>query len=225
MVMTGILCALMLWIDCQRTELVVQGPTSPMTNTEMIKRIALVDEVHAETMMENPTDFKVESLPFYKKFKLLRVTVDLPHRPLQFRYADDGSRLIILDATPEHIYEINKLEDFELDRAHLVSYLRFFLANSGGDPMQIVETGREVNWLQLSSEDSERKALEDKGISLIHAARMTPLPDNAGFFANATGIRGRKLVEISVTVRTKGHVEIMGERVLVPDLPVAQVAW
>ncbi len=195
-----------------------------MNKTDLIKRIALVDEAHAETMAEKPTNFKVESLPFYQKFKLLRATVNLPHRPIQFRYADDGSRIVVLDAGPDRIYEVNKLENLRLKDFDVLPYLRFFLENSGGKPVRIVEAEKEVNWLDGSSHEPEAQSLKARCASLIHPAKVAPSKEH-GFFVNATGIRGRNLLEFSARVRPSGQVEPLGERVLAENLPIAEVAW
>ncbi len=222
---TGIWCLLILCAACSSArDTGAQESTSPMAKTNVIERIARVDEVHAETMAENPTEIKVETLPFYKKFKLLLATVDLPQRPVLLRYADDGSHVITLDASPEHIYEVNKLEDLHLQAPHVASYLRFFLENSGGDAYHIVETEKEVNWLKASGQDPEVKALKEKCIAMLHAIKITALPDG-GHFANATAIRGRNLAEISVKVHVDGHVEILAEKTVLSNIPVAEVAW
>jgi len=195
-----------------------------MTNTDLIKRIALVDEAHAETMAEMPTDFKVESLPFYRKFKLLHATVNLPQRPIQLRYADDGSRIIVLAAGPDRIYEVNKLENLRLQNDHVLAYLRFFFENSGGNSPHIVETEKEVRWLGESGQDSEAKSLKSKAVILIHPAKIAPISEGS-FFVNATGIHGRDLVEFSAKVRPDGQVETLAERILAANLPVAEIAW
>jgi len=194
-----------------------------MAKADLIKRIAAVDPVHAETMSENPTEFQLNPLPFYRRFQLLRATVDLPHKPIQVRYVDDGSRIIILQATPDRIYEINRVEDLRLEHGQISSYLHFFFENSSGDPIHMVESEGDVNWLDASSQDPERKALREKAITLIHPAKITPLLGNQDYLVNATAIRGRNLTEISARVRQNGHVDILGERVLVPNAPVPEV--
>jgi hypothetical protein len=225
-VLAGIICIQMNFTSCRDFgSRQVQETTSKMTNTDLIKRIARVDEVHASTMAENPTEFKAESLPFYKNFKLLRVTVDLPHRPLQFRYADNGSRLILLDDKPENIYEINKMEDLHLKEPNVVPYLRFFFENSGGDHFRIIEGENEINWLDDSGHKQQSKGLREQVNSLIHPAKIAALPSDQGYFVNITGLRGQNLTEISTKVRHDGHVESLGERVLAPNVPVPQVAW
>ena len=85
-----------------------------MADKEVIDRIARVDPVTADTMRSHPTTLSWQALPFYRNFRILRAAVSLPHRALEFHFADDGTRIIVLRSDPKNIHDVNAGESLHL---------------------------------------------------------------------------------------------------------------
>jgi hypothetical protein len=190
-----------------------------------LARITAVDPVHAETMGQQPTTLEVEALPFYKRFRLLTANVALPHRPLRFRYADDGSRAVYLNGSPEAVYQVNAAEALALAADQVAPYLRFFLDVAGGEGRQLVESAEDPAWLPASESDAALKARRAAATGQIRALQVAP--DGAGFRVTATVLQGdphftrADLVELPLTVGADGRVTLGTARVLQADVPVA----
>jgi hypothetical protein len=193
-----------------------------MPDEALIERIAVVNPVWADAMRSNPTNFAWESVPFYRKFQLLLATVNLPYQPLECRYADDGFRICVLRAAPEHIYAVNKLEALDLNVEQVPAYVRFFFDNLSGPRVAVVERTREVLWLDRVAAEPEMKALKEQAEPLIVPVQVTPL-DGESYGVAATAVRGRRLITLDLLVRRNGHVEVKNERILVEKLPVVEV--
>jgi hypothetical protein len=198
-----------------------QGSGGRMTNEELIERISAVNPVWAETMRENTTAFEWRPIPFYRKFQLLVATVQLARGVAEFRYADDGSSLHILRATPEHIYEVNQSEGLQLDDGQVPSYVRFFFDNLGGRRTAVVERPEEVPWFEPSSADPDLNAQKEHASSLIHSMLVMP-SDADDYDVAATGVTGTQLKEIDLAVKRDGKIDVRNERVLIEDIPVVE---
>ncbi|HTS26638.1 MAG TPA: hypothetical protein VMH81_12250 [Bryobacteraceae bacterium] len=191
-----------------------------MANEEIIERIAEVNPVWAETMREHPTVFHWRPIPFYRKFQLLSATVNLRRRTAGYRYADDGSRLFILRATPEHIYQVNQLEGLQLDPSQVPDYVRFFFDNLTGPRIAIVERPEEAPWFEPPDDDPEIRARRADTASRIHPIRVTPEGDD--YRVEATGVAGSELVELDLGVKRDGHIDIRSQRTVLEDIPVVE---
>ena len=202
-----------------------QEIAKPMDKSELIRRIEASDKVHAETMEENPTEIVSEQLSFYKKFKLIRVIVRLPQRPLQFRYADDGKQAFVLGATPEHIYKLNLEDGLRLRVEQVPAYARFFFENTNAGSLKIVESDQDFRWRQTVGGDATAKDLQQRARQIVHPVRVEPLPESGGFRAVANAVRRTTLMEMSLRVSLDGHVQVESERTLAVNLPVVEVAW
>jgi hypothetical protein len=195
-----------------------------MANEELIERIDAVSPTWARTMRDYPTDFVWQPVPFYHKFRYLLATVSFSNGPSEFHYADDGSRLCLLGATPEYIYTVNQLEGLQLDAAQVPAYIRFFFDNLAPPRIQPVERPEEVRWLQHADREPDRRALKERAASLILPMRVTPL-DEDSYRVLATAVAGTRLIEVDLVVQRNGHIDVKNERVLVERIPVVQVFY
>jgi hypothetical protein len=190
-----------------------------------LARITAVDPVHAETMGRQPTTLEVQPLPFYKRFRLLTADVELPHKPLRFRYADDGTQAVYLSGAPEEVYKVNHAEGLALTADQVVPYVRFFLSVAGGPGRQLVERPSDVDWLPASENDPPLKAKRAAASGKIGPLQASPHGD--GFRVTGTAVQGdpyfthADLVRLQLKVSPDGRVTVDTPTVLEPALPVA----
>jgi hypothetical protein len=188
------------------------------------ERIRTVDPVHADTMGRRPTAFSVEPLPFYRRFALLRAAVDLPHRELEFRYADDGRQLVPLTGKPADVYRVNGLEGLALTPEQVPSYLRFFLAVAGEDeagPRDLAEWPGDLPWLPGTEDDASLMTARVGASARLRA--LTVSAQAHGYRAVVTVAQGRRLLELVLDVDAQGGVDVESSRVVFEDLPVAAI--
>lgn len=189
-----------------------------IAKTETLLRIAQVDPVHADTMSRQPTTFSVQPLSFYRRFKLLTADVMLPHRPIQFRYVDDGTQVVVLTGREQDLYAVNARESLSLEASQVPEYVRFFIANTGGTGRRVVETASDVPWrgdVDTSPELATKKA---EATSRLKPLRVTPAAE--GFQAVALVLEDDTLHELTLDVRKDGHVETPRSQVVLSSLPV-----
>jgi hypothetical protein len=198
-----------------------QEANHSMSNQEVLRRIAQIDKPHEETMRNNPTTFQWRVLPFYRRFKLLVADVNLRHRPIELRYADDGTEIYVLGATPEHIYKVNEREALRLGPADVPSYVRFFYENIGTADITVTERAEDLRWLPSVQTEAGPKRTRNTAESMIHPIRAVSA--SGGFSAVATALHDDALVEITLSVASDGRVELRNQKPLLEKLPVVQV--
>jgi hypothetical protein len=182
-----------------------------------------VDPVHAETMSQEPTTFTVEPIPFYRKFKLVKAEVDLPHHPLELAYADSGSELIQLSGKADAVYRVNDADGLELAEGQVAPYVRFFLANTTnahGDERELVERPADLDWEPDTEKDPAAKAARAAASALVRPLAVSAVP--GGYRVEATVVEGVRLIELVLRIDGKGRVAVEGPKVLFEDLPVAE---
>jgi hypothetical protein len=195
-----------------------------MEHAALLDRIRTVDPVHAETMGRQPTRFAVQSLPFYRRFTMVRAAISLPHCAVELRYADDGASLVPLSGAPAAVYRVNDAEPLNLAEGQVADYLRFFLASTtgrDGGERCLVETPADMPWLRRTSSDPALQA-----VRLEAAAWILPLVIAAvagGYRAMAVVLEERRLVELELAVDRRGRVTEQATRVLADNLPVAEI--
>jgi hypothetical protein len=191
-------------------------------DAQTLQRIAQVDPVHADTMSRQPTTFTSQPLSFYKRFKLLKAQVRLPHRELQFRYADDGQRVVNLSAgDPQSIYKINQDEGLALEASQVPEYVKFFVAHTEGGKHQVVERAEDIHWLPDASTDAALSAKKADATAKLHPVQVSQGAE--GFEAVATVLMGSQLVETTFQVRKSGRVQPLKQQVVVEGMPVPYV--
>jgi len=191
-------------------------------DAQTLQRIARVDPVHADTMSRQPTTFTSQALSFYKRFKLLKAEVRLPHRALQFRYADDGNQVInLMAADAQTIYRINQDEGLALDAAQVPEYVKFFISNTEGGKHKVVESAADVVWLPAAASDAALSAKKAEASAKLHPVRVTQGAE--GFETVATVLSGNQLTETTLLVRKSGRVQQVKQEVVASELPVPAV--
>ncbi|MBZ4419506.1 hypothetical protein [Myxococcus sp. RHSTA-1-4] len=191
-------------------------------DAQTLQRIAQVDPVHADTMSRQPTTFTSQPLSFYKRFKLLKAEVRLPHRALQFRYADDGKHVVNLTAgDPQSIYKINQDEGLALDASQVAEYVKFFVANTDGGKQKVVEGAADIVWLPATNTDAALGAKKADAVAKLHPVQVSQGAE--GFEAVATVLMGSQLVETTFQVRKSGRVQPLKQQVVVEGMPVPVV--
>jgi hypothetical protein len=194
---------------------------SVSSDAALLERIRAVDPVHADTMSRQPTTFTAEPLPFYRRFKLVRAAVSLPHRPLEFRYADDGEKAVPLTGKPEDVYRVNEAEGLALAEAQVADYVRFFVGHTRGDEeREVAERPADLQWLPGTETDADLKAARARASGLLKPLAVSSA--GGGYRVTATVVEGRKLSELVLAVDVHGRVDVESARVLVPDLPVPE---
>ncbi len=195
-------------------------PHKEANTMDMVKRIAVVAPSHAETMGKRPTTFESVAVPFWSSFKLVRATVELPHKPLSLAFADNGDQLLGL-AEPGDVYKVNGLEALKLTSNQVPAYLRFFVTHAEPGSRELVEKAAELEWLHSSETDPEQKQVRTAASSQIHPVKVTQNAD--GFTAIAIVLEQKTLLEVTYEVQQKGTVKLRESKELADNLPVPVV--
>jgi hypothetical protein len=196
-----------------------------MSHQELFERIAAVYPEDGEIMRSHHTVCEHGRFPFYQRFQLLRVVVHLPHKPVRFLYADDGTQLVKV-ASAQDVYEVNDREGLKLDASQVPAYLRFFLActTTGLSALRLAEREEDALWVDAADYDSSLKPLKQQAMTLIHPALVTPLPDG-GYRVVATAIEQRILKQLILRISVSGRVETDNQTVLLEDIPVPYMGF
>lgn len=189
-----------------------------IAKTETLLRIAQVDPVHADTMSRQPTTFTTQPLSFYGRFHLLTADVMLPHRPIQFRYVDDGKEVVVLGGTDEDIYKVNAKEALSLQASQVPEYVRFFINNTGGTGRIVVEKPSDVPWRGDVDTTPELATKKAEASARLKPVRVTPGAE--GFQAVALVLEDDVLQELTLAVGKDGHVDTLKSQVVLSSLPV-----
>jgi hypothetical protein len=187
------------------------------SNSEILERIARVDPVHTDTMRRSPTELAVQTIPFYRSYKLVEATVLLPQRPLRLYYLDNGKSALPL-ASSDDIYRANAEEELVLNEGLASAYLKFFVAHSSGGTRSVVEKPSELQWLAKAEQEPAAKELKATAAKHLHAPQVTAAPGS--FHIVATVVEGQRLEEVTFEVIANGATRVKETRVLVEQLPV-----
>jgi hypothetical protein len=189
------------------------------TDAQLLQHIAQVDPVHADTMSRAPAVFTTQELSFYKKYRLVKVEVRLPERPLVFWYADDGAQAVnLLKDGAQAIYRMNEKEALALNAAQVPEYLKFFVAYTEGGKRKVVERDEDISWLRTISTNQALADKKAEAVSKLKPVRVSPM--NMGFEAVALVKAGKQLLELTCVVRKNGQVDVLNEQVVMENLPV-----
>jgi hypothetical protein len=190
------------------------------SDTTLPERIRAADPVHADTMSRRPTALTAEPIPFYRRFKLVRAVVSLPHRPLEFRYSDDGVQAVPLTGNPQDVYRVNEAEGLALAEAQVADYVRFFVVHTRGDEeREVAERPADLHWLPGTETDADLKAARARASALLKPLAVASA--GAGYRVTATVVEGNTLSEVVMGVDARGRVEVQSSKVLAASLPVA----
>jgi hypothetical protein len=192
-------------------------------DSALTARLAVVDPVRARMMGRHPTTFSVDVLPFYRRFRLLRAFIALPHQDLVLSYADSGAEIVPLTGEPADVYRLNAAEGLRLTEAQLGPYLRFFLKHTAGSPLphrQAVEEAGELEWLARTEGDPSSKAAREAASAEVRPIRATRV--DGGYRVLVTVWSNLILAELTLRVDDAGRVTEEAVRVLREDLPVVE---
>ena len=190
--------------------------------TTLLERIALADPARAETIAGHDIAVAEVPVPFWKRFRLVRVMVQLRYRPLLLRYADDGERAIAI-GHKEGLYTVNREEGLILSTtSDAEAYVRFWFED-GGEPLAyLAEDAGQLGWFaDEDMDDNERKAKE-AARPLTHPVVVTEHP-GGGFDVEAVAVDQRALVNYRLHVAGDGTVTVNERRTLVEGIPVPYV--
>src|SRR5512133_1110455 len=137
-----------------------------MSNEDLIRRIEAVDPAHAESMKQNPTTFEAHAVPFYRRFKVLKAVIRLPHKPVALAFADSGSELYPLNSE-EDVQKVNGLEGLKLDANTAGPYVRMVVELTARK-LQLAERADQVRWLPAAEKDPKLKAAKDEAAKKLH---------------------------------------------------------
>jgi hypothetical protein len=188
---------------------------------QTLQRIEAVDPVHAGTIKEHraATTFSRQPLGFYKRFQLVTVDVQLPHRALRFKYLDDGKVAVnVTPAAADDLYRVNQDESLSLDASQVPAYLRFFVENSEGGKRRLVERAEDVQWLPATATDAALGAKKADAVKHLHAVKVVPSPE--GFHTSAVVLASGQLVATESIVSKNGKVLVVKQQAVAEALPV-----
>lgn len=86
----------------------------------------------AVVFSKEATEVAFKTLPFYHKYKLLRLTNYATMPSFTMQYLSDETQFIPLDGTAAPIYAVNDKDHIRLDENNVIEYLDFFFANVQG---------------------------------------------------------------------------------------------
>jgi hypothetical protein len=184
-----------------------------------MQRIARVAPADAEMMRQHPTTATIESLPFYGRYRWVRVVISLETHPIAFDYADDGTRAVVLGGTPEYIYRLNREEGLRLTQDQVAPYVRFFFAITGDEGDTLVEQSVDAPWLPATETDEALMAARAAASERVRPLRVSASAD--GYRVVAHVVQERQLVEWSLSVARDGQVDVLSTTVLIERIPVS----
>ena len=86
----------------------------------------------AITFSKDVTEVAFKPLPFYSRFRLLRLTNYATMPAFTMQYLSDDTRFIPLDGTAAPIYEANDTDHIHLTEENIVDYIDFFFSHVQG---------------------------------------------------------------------------------------------
>lgn len=103
-------------------------------NREQAGRVltALSGREDAIVFSRDMTEVAWRTLPFYRNFRLYRLTNYATMPVFSMSYLGDGADFTALDGTATPIYAINKKDPLMLKQGDVIAYLQFFFANVQG---------------------------------------------------------------------------------------------
>ena len=97
---------------------------------EMITKMGAAAD--AIIFSKDVTEVAFKTLPFYSRYKLLRLTNYATMPSFTMQYLSDDKRFIPLDGTAAPVYEANDTDHIRLTEDNIVEYLDFFFSHVQG---------------------------------------------------------------------------------------------
>lgn len=183
----------------------------------------LIERINAQCSfaMFNPnrTSLEIESLCFYKHFRLLKATAFNTIPPVTIHYLiDENNQVVKMDGTRDPILEHNAQGGLILNEKTVVSYAKFILdaVQTGQGTLRLTETFD--NEILTSQPTKEQLDIIRKNIS---PAKVTTT--NEGFLLNTTVLYGDAIYNAEIIVKNDGNVKFNSEVLIADGLPIRQI--
>lgn len=188
----------------------------------VLDRIAAADPAHADTIATHDSAVAESAVPFWTRFRLVRVRTMLPHRPLDLRYADDGQRAIQI-GYPAGLYAANKADGLTLDTPGMcAAYLRFWFEDGGERLTYLAESPDRMPWFRDDVMTDDDRAEQRAAVPWIRPMVVTVSP-RGGFDAEAIAVCQRELLRLRLHVAPDGTVTVISREQLRESIPVPYV--
>jgi hypothetical protein len=159
-----------------------------------------------------------------------RVIVELPQKPISYRFLIQRGSLTRLSDAQGNIARVPNLIDVNIDSKHsALDYARFALEISQGEAFWFADTIDQVPFFPTESKPhtpdaiATRKQVDDartKLAPLVHAAVVTD--EQQAFRVVIVAVHDRNLVEYQLVIDAKGKLDVT-EKKLAADIPVVYV--
>ena len=170
------------------------------------------------------TEVACRTLPFYKNFKLYRLTnyATMPCFTMDYLGNPDNDKFYTLDGLANTLYDVNDDDHIELTFDTVVAYLDFFFAQVQGPDGDIYLIKSPEGLPMLGSlPENQQNSVREHFQHLITEAD----PDNEGFKITGTVFYGGSLISAHIAVHKRGLITIKDQTLLLqgvhfPNSPI-----
>lgn len=209
--------ALLLLIGC--------GIDKQITYKNMTKdqESLLIERMNAQSSFamftSDRTSLEIESLCFYKHFRLLKATAfnTIPHVTMHY-LIDENNQIVKMDGTRDPILEHNAQGGLILNEKTVVSYAKFILdaVQTDQGTLRLTETFDN----EILTGQPTKKQLNTIRKNIFPAKVTTT---NEGFLLNATVLYGDAIYNAEIIVKNDGNVQFNSEVLIANGLPIRQI--
>ena len=163
------------------------------------------------------TEVTCRPLPFYKRYKLFRLTNYATMPCFKMDYLGDGEtgRFFPLNGLPNTLYDVNENDDIELDADTVVAYIDFFFAQVQGPEGDIYlikapDALPMLSSLPKNQQESVREHFQEMNVTENEA--------NDGFTIAATLYYGGTLLSADIQVKKGGEISVSNQKMLLQNI-------
>lgn len=183
-------------------------------------------DADAVVFSRDVTEVCWRALPFYKNYRLYRLTNYATMPTFTMQYLSDGASFIALDGTANPIYTADEKDPLMLTQENVIPYLEFFFSHVQGSEGEVFLIRDPSTLPFLSSFTSEQKD------SILHSFRAAAVAFDQGLNAyKVTGTLhyGGSLLAAAIVVHPDGKLSFEEQNLLLsgvyfPASPYTQ-AW
>lgn len=187
---------------------------------------SLLDKVNDATVSkifkQGRSNFAFAELPFYKNFKLLRVTAYTTIPPVSMRFLLGGSapdwKIVKMNGTNEPIFEHNAEAGLVLNKDTVVDYVTFVMGevHSEEGSLRVVEEVDDDTFSSTPTPEERR--------TVTHLIRKAKVEENAdGFTVDATMLYGDSVYWAKIAVKKDGMIEIVEDDKKAENMPIRPI--
>ena len=161
------------------------------------------------------TEVAFKNLPFYGRFKLLRLTNFATMPSFTMEYLSDGERYIPLDGTAAPVYEANDKDHIRLTESNVVDYLDFFFSHVQGADGDIflVKDPHKLTFLQSFTPEQQQSLIQShKPVRVVSDA--TP----HSFHVSGTLYYDGSLISATIHADADGKLSIFDQTLLLQGI-------